>query len=185
MQPGFDRSRRHAQDVGNLPIIAVLNVPQHHDGPVLVVQLRQGLLDGGLGFGGEQLARRVPILGVLPAAGRFPVAGIGGRPRHPNPLPFSAMAEARVHRNAKEPRVQAARALETRQVLVRLDEHFLHQVPGVLGRPHHPVDGVVEPVLVAFDDRAERGSIASDDLADQFRVCRSAAGSESDRKSVV
>ena len=182
MQPRFDRSRRDLQNLGDLAIVTVLNVPQHDDRPKFLLQFAEGLLNLLLDFGMGDPSGRIRGRRVRPRLRRVPLGRLARRGHEVNPSPFSTVTEARVHRNSKEPGIEAAPSAKPGQIFIRLDEHLLHHVAGVLGRSDQPIHRVIEPLLVTLDDLAEDGGVAPDDLIHEFLVGRAAAGSKSDRQ---
>src|SRR5207245_8957324 len=68
--------------------------------------------------------------------------------------------EHMVDDDAVEPRPEAAAPLERRQPSERLDEDLLRRVLGVLGMVEHADGDVVDPRLMALDQRFERIAVA-------------------------
>jgi hypothetical protein len=104
---------------------------------------------------------------------RFQVLAAAGavRQRHRAvTLVATAEVDAQIHYDSVQPCIKARLALETVQILVRLDERLLRQLQGIVAVVHHAHRYGEDFPLVPFDELAKCLLVPAATLANELPV---------------
>lgn len=136
MDPAADGADRNADNLRDLLVTKSFHLFENQDGPILIGQgvqgvvndtLRLGLHQGFGGVGPRSMIGRLETVTVSRAVERLAVSL---RPAFP--------AKRRVHRDAEKPRREGRVSLESIEFLVGVDKGVLGGFASLFGRPEHP-----------------------------------------------
>ena len=168
--PRLDRAERDVEDVGDLLVVEVDHVAQHHDHPEVVAQPVECGVDRELIVDAVALCAR----GVVDDL----VFAVVGDVERRSTFPLAQLVERGVRGDAVRPGAERGPAVEPRQVADDLDERLLAGVVGIARRAGDPSAHRVDPVVVAAEQLVERAAVAGLRGGDQLGVVESGDAAE-------
>ncbi len=177
-EAAFDGAEGELEDVGDLVVVAFLDVTEDDDGAGVGVEggeCEEEAFVFEAGFGVE-CGVEFGVLGELEAETSGLAAegrvGVGVAIESGGAAVFggAAMGEGEVDGDAEEPGVEGGFSFEFGDVLQTTDECFMYAVGGIVGMGDDAEDDGEETVLIAVDEFFHGGPVSSAELGEGLLV---------------